>query len=351
MTSWVLRGTELPFGDEGEWFIDAAGRARSQPVAGAEHVPGRFVLRGLVDAHAHPAIAQGDSGPVALDAAEARATLLAWAHSGVVLARDVGSPDGLTLTLPTEDGLPRVLAAGRFLAPANRYFPQLLVRPVSDEELIDAALAEIARGASWVKIIADFPDLEAGTAPEPTYPIERIAALTTAVHAAGARVAAHSTLQDAGKLAGIGVDSIEHGPGLDEGALRLMAQTGAAWTPTLCALSMMATDETVPDGSRKRANEALDRVRSMLPLAVNLGVPVLAGTDVVGTISREVALLAQFGLAPIEALAAATTWPRRFFNEQHDDTADFVTYAHDPREDPTELARPLAVFIAGIRVR
>lgn len=199
MTTWVLRGVELPFGDEVEWFVDVDGRVSSQPVDAVDQVPGRFLLRGLVDAHAHPAIRQGDGGPVALDADGARATLLAWAQSGVVLARDVGSPGGLTLTVPTEDGLPRVLAAGRFLAPANRYFPQLLVSPVSNENLVEAALAEIARGASWVKIIADFPDLEAGTATEPTYPIELISMLTDAVHAAGARVAAHSTLNGAGE--------------------------------------------------------------------------------------------------------------------------------------------------------
>ena len=89
----------------------------------------------------------------------------------------------------------------------------------------------------------------------------------------------------------------------------------------------------------------------MLPLAAKLGVPILAGTDVFGSMADEVALLAQTGLEPTQALAAATTWPQRFFNQPDDDVADFVTYAHDPRDDPTELKRPLAVFIDGVRVR
>jgi hypothetical protein len=29
--------------------------------------------------------------------------------------------------------------------------------PVGEEELVDAALAEVRRGATWVKVIADFP--------------------------------------------------------------------------------------------------------------------------------------------------------------------------------------------------
>jgi hypothetical protein len=41
-------------------------------------------------------------------------------------------------------------------------------------------------------------------------------------------------------------------------------------------------------------------------------VPVLAGTDVTGSIPREVALLAQMGLEPIDALAGASTWPCQF---------------------------------------
>jgi imidazolonepropionase-like amidohydrolase len=351
MACWVVRGVELPSDEEGEWFVDPFGRLSNLPLDDAEPVPGRFVLRGLVDAHAHPAIAPGADGPIALDLDGARATLVSWAQGGVVLARDVGSPGGLTLTIPAEPGLPRVHAAGRFLAPPNRNFPQLLVEPVSDEELVDAALAEVARGASWVKVIADFPDLEAGLPPEPTYPVELIEALAIAVHSVGARVAVHSTLSEVSPLVRAGIDSIEHGPGLDEDALKLMARTGAAWTPTLCALFSLIGDESLPEARRARMQEAWDRMRILLPFAVKLGVPVLAGTDVAGTIAREVGMLAEAGLAPHEALAAATTWPRRFLGEADVDTADFVTYANDPREDAAELARPCAVFIGGFRVR
>jgi hypothetical protein len=35
--------------------------------------------------------------------------------------------------------------------------------PVEEADLVDAALAEIGRGATWVKVITDFPDLAAGT--------------------------------------------------------------------------------------------------------------------------------------------------------------------------------------------
>jgi hypothetical protein len=35
--------------------------------------------------------------------------------------------------------------------------------PVEEADLVDAALAEIGRGVTWVKVIADFPDLAAET--------------------------------------------------------------------------------------------------------------------------------------------------------------------------------------------
>ena len=55
------------------------------------------------------------------------------------------------------------------------------------------------------------------------------------------------------------------------------------------------------------------------------------------------------GLDPKDALAAASTWPRRFLGAPA--TADIVTHHHDPRQDPGQLARPAAVVADGIRLR
>ena len=45
----------------------------------------------------------------------------------------------------------------------------------------------------------------------------------------------------------------------------------------------------------------------------------------------------------------ASTWPRRFLGAAA--SADIVTYHHDPRQDPGQLARPAAVVAAGVRLR
>jgi hypothetical protein len=91
-------------------------------------------------------VGSGPAGLVALDQDAARATLIAWAKAGVTLVRDVGSPGGVILELASGPGMPVLQAAGRFLAPAGRYFPDLLGAPVAESGLVSAALAEIGRG-------------------------------------------------------------------------------------------------------------------------------------------------------------------------------------------------------------
>jgi hypothetical protein len=291
----------------------------------------------------------GPAGFVPLDAGGARANLIAWAKAGITLVRDVGSPGGVTLTVGAAPGMPALQAAGRFLAPAGRYYAEMLTDPVGEGDLVACGLAEVGRGAAWVKVIADFPDLAAGTGPEPTYPIGVIGQLTAAVHRAGARVAVHSTLPDAGQLVAAGVDSVEHGIGLDEAAITEMAARGTAWTPTISALRTLVDDPDLPPSRRPSLQEGLERLTGLLPLAVRHGVPVMAGTDVMGSIPQEVALLAQMGLGTADALAAASTWPRQFLGAPA--TADIVTYHHDPRDDPAQLANPAAVVASGTRLR
>ena len=89
----------------------------------------------------------------------------------------------------------------------------------------------------------------------------------------------------------------------------------------------------------------------MLPLAVDMGVPVLTGSDVVGSVPEEIAWLVRSGVEPRAALAAATTVPRSFLGS---DVAampeSLVTYSADPRDDPEVLGSPAAVVVRGVRV-
>jgi imidazolonepropionase-like amidohydrolase len=345
----------LPDGDPVDAGITAQGRWTSPPLAGAEELPGRFVLPGLADAHCHLSVGSGmDGGPAALNVQDARANLAANRAAGITVIRDTGSPDSVTLELSASGDGVRLLACGRFLAPENQYFAALH-DPVPADALVEAAIAEITAGARWVKLIGDFPVLEPPdrrTAESvPTYAIADIRRLVGAAHDAGARVAVHTNTGFVKELVCAGVDSVEHGAGLDEADLTALAAQGGAWTPTLCAgIEPRPADD--PE-QRKRRSRRRERLEYLLPVAAGLGVTILTGTDVVGSIAREVALMTELGLAPNIALAAASTAAHRFLGVgglSPGELADLVSYHDDPREDPNVLAHPAAVVVQGARI-
>jgi hypothetical protein len=180
--------------------------------------------------------------------------------------------------------MPAVQLAGSRHRPAATS-RDLLDTPVDEASLVSTALAEVALGAAWVKVIADFPDLAAGTDAEATYQAGAIARVVAAATDAGARVAVHSTIPGTGQLVSAGVDSIEHGwSGLDEHAVTDLAGRGTAWTPTVGALVAMLDAPATTPKRRRGFAEGHARVAELLPLAVRLGAPVLAGPDVTESI-------------------------------------------------------------------
>ena len=346
---WRLPNTVLPDGGEDQLWI-SEGRLTRRPVDGAEPLPGRYVLPGLVDAHVHLTLADGGGMPVPAGREQRDEALAAARAGGVLLLRDAGGNPDLTLEL-ARDPDSGVLAAGRFLAPDGYYFPDLH-DPVDAADLTAAAVAQIAAGAQWVKLVADFPyRLERGVPPTASYPVEAVREMIAAVHAAGGRVAAHTMTDLVAELVEAGVDSVEHGTALDDGTLRAMAASGTAWTPTLSA--SITEHPGLPDRAIKIFRERRERLRHLLPLAHRLGVPVLTGTDVVGSITNEVAELVHCGVDPTDALRAATTTARTFLGRPalaDGAPADVVTYHDDPRTDPEVLTSPAAVVRAGRRV-
>lgn len=352
MTAYAVEAVGLPDGQDATWWV-VGGALTDQPVPDAERLPGRFVLPGLVDAHCHLTLARGDAGPTPATAEQVQATTARLRTSGVLAVRDTGAHDHTPLRLSRDpDGGLQVQACGRFLSSAGHYFPDVY-RPVAADELVDAALAEVAAGATWVKLVADFPDLtREGSSPEQTFGIDVVTAMVDAVHAAGARVAAHVTTPLVRDLVPAGIDSVEHGTALDDGTLQEMARRGVAWTPTLCAVTSPAPADA-PAAVVERRAARLDLLRELLPRAVASGVTLLTGSDVVGSVAGEVALLTSYGVDPVQALAAATTAARdflRFDPLAAGARADLVTFARDPREDPEVLAHPAAVVAGGVRV-
>jgi imidazolonepropionase-like amidohydrolase len=338
--TWRLPGTLLPDGERRDlWIHDGVFSAAT--VDDAEPLPGRFALPGLVDAHAHVTLVNRQPA----DAAAGARHLLDLRDQGVLLVRDVGAPQSATLDLEPNPELPVLQAAGRWLAPEDRFYPPFY-HPVPVGALIPSALTEIARGARWIKVIADW------TTPELSYPIDALRGLVERAHVAGARVAAHTQWQGVAEVVAAGVDSIEHGCRLDPATLAVMAERGVAWTPTLSAFNAPLAADARPDLVERRES-VLANYREAIPAASRLGVTILAGTDTFGTVVDEVRQLIAYGLAPVAALRAASTEARRFLGSsslEDGAPADVVTFDEDPRDDPEVLRRPVAVVLRGRRV-
>jgi len=101
---------------------------------------------------------------------------------------------------------------------------------------------------------------------------------------------------------------------------------------------------------RDYAAEASQRLRVLLPRAINRGVRILAGTDNAGSVAHEITLLALHGLTPQQAIAAGST-AAGWLDTGIQVADSLTTYDADPREDLEVLSTPVAAVIRGQRVR
>lgn len=151
---------------------------------------------------------------------------------------------------------------------------------------------------------------------------EEMAALVEEAHGKGKKAAAHAHGAEGAKRAvRAGIDSIEHGSFLDEEALRLMAQRGTCYVPTLMATRGIR--EVLEKGGRmdprteRKARRAMESVDGTVRKAIAMGVRIAFGTDAGvyphGRNAEEFALLVERGMRPADALRAATSVDAELF--------------------------------------
>ncbi len=353
-----LRGALLG-GDGGStepvdvWVRD--GLISLDPVPGAVTVAdGGWILPGLVDAHCHVGIRYGGGHE---DQAGTVAQATREREVGALLLRDAGSPVD-TRALDDHDDLPRIIRAGRHIAMPKRYIPGLAV-DLEDESQLPEAVAQQARlGDGWVKLVGDWIDREVGDL-APLWNDDVLRQAIDAAHREGARVTAHVFGEDAlpGMIAA-GIDCIEHGTGLTDDTVAMMAEHGTALVPTLINIE---TFPSIADSAGKypvyarHMRDLHARVADTVGRAHDAGVPIYAGTDAGGGIEHgrvadEVAALVGVGMTPTEALGAASWAARRWLGHagiDHGAPADLVFHTEDPRIGPEVLSAPDVVVLRG----
>jgi imidazolonepropionase-like amidohydrolase len=306
-----------------------------------------YLLPGLVDAHAHLALASPASGDASPEE-QVRASAQAHLEAGVLAIREPGSPNYLSREIGPQVGLPRVVTAGRMLAPKGRYFPGL-GREADDASLPDLAEDEARRSNAWVKVIGDFTDSSRRI--RPNYTLESLTKAAQRVHALGARIAIHATIPEViGFAIEAGFDSIEHGVGIQEDHLVEMSKRGIVLVPTMVILEYgshflpgMGLTHHEVEHELALFKKHPDMVRG----AFDAGVKILAGTDAGlvphGLIVQEIRLLIAAGL-PVEAALAAGSWEARHYLGlpciEEGAPADITAYPDDPRQDLEVLSHP-----------
>ncbi len=354
-----LRGVVLPDAQERDlWVVD--GRLSTEAVPGAETVVrGGWLLPGLVDAHCHIGIGRGEV-PLQ-DVGEARALALVDRDAGVLTIRDAGSPLDYA-ELDDDVELPRLLRAGRHLAPPKRYLRGYAI-DCEAEELPREAGVQARRGNGWVKLVGDWIDRSVGDL-TPTYDDATFAAAITAAHAEGARVAVHTFSTEAlPGLIAAGVDSVEHGTGLNPDLIDALADSGAALVPTMINVDTFPAIAGTARARFPAYAARMERLHAGFPAVVlsahEAGVPIYVGTDAGGGIEHglaatEMRLLHAAGL-PSEAVLAAGSWGARAWLGLPGLTdgapADVVAYHRDPRDDLGVLTEPSRIILRGRVVR
>lgn len=277
---------------------------------------GHTVLPGLIDAHIHLAWAGVDPPPSDVAASRARAVRNAarLLEAGVTTARDTGGP--LEVLAPVADELaadelpgPELVHCGRVLCAPGGHGTEVPV-PVTiarecrgPQGFRDGVREQLAGGAGFIKVTLN------GASGNIELDCDELAAVVDEAHRAGVGVACHASVRAAVALAiTCGVDTIEHGNGLDVELAERMAAKNIALIAT--ATIFVELHERGEHGA-----VAAQRVREHGPAvaaAIEAGVRIGFGTDRVPgghivAIAAEARALGRLGLSRIDVLRAATS--------------------------------------------
>ncbi len=349
--------------------IVAVGPALAAPAdAQVVDLAGTTLMPGMIEGHAHLFLHPYDEAswddqvlhePLALRTARAVAQARATLRAGFTTARDLGTEGAgyadVGLRSAIDQGVvegPRLRVATRAIVALGAYgpkgfepgveVPQGAEEVSGPDQMVAAVRRQIAAGADWVKLYADYR-WRAGEDSRPTLSLAEIQAAVAAAHDAGRPVAVHaSTPEGMRRAIEAGVDTIEHGYGGTRDIYAAMAAKGIALCPTLAAAEASARyrgwNGAEPAPASVRAS------RDSFRLALAEKVPMCMGGDVGvyahGTNAREMVLMAAAGMPPAQVLLAATSGNARWMRMgdrvgaiRAGKLADLVAVAGDPLHD------------------
>jgi imidazolonepropionase-like amidohydrolase len=336
------------------------------------------VLPGLIDGHTHMFNQRGKMTTEAstlIAAQNVRADLLA----GFTAARDMSSHGNgygdVEIRNAINQGIidgPRYQVSGRGIVwgaePPNAATPPNLLNSAVVRSVEDARAAvrtEIEHGADWIKLFPAGAYSFTATGQDQyqlTYPLPVLQALIDETHRLGHKAGCHVYGGEGQKNAIIaGCDTIEHGFGLNQEQVKMMADKKLYYDPTLVRYMEPYMDDTdnKNTGGKFRIIPIFEKAAAMA--AATRGIKVMMGSGVDGSTYAHgtqaldfEALVKRAGLSPARAIQAATTinaevlgWQDQIGSVTKGKYADLVAVSGDPLADITELQRVKFVMKGG----
>ena len=294
------------------------------------------LLPGLIEGHSHLFLHPYNETPwndqvLKESRAErvARATVHAYKTlmAGFTTVRDLGTEgagyDDVGLKTAIEKGIipgPRMLVATRAIVATGSYGPKELSYDIDAPKgaaeadgldgLIKEVRTQIGKGADVVKLYADY---RWGINKEavPTFTIDELKKAVEVAKSSGRIVAAHATTAEGMQRAiAAGVTTIEHGDNGTPEIFNLMKQKSIALCPTLAAGDAIEQYNGWQKGTDPEPLK-IQQKRTSFKEALKTGVIICMGGDVGvfphGDNAREMELMVDYGMKPIDVLQSATS--------------------------------------------